>query len=51
LDNQVSSSISGGTYLGREQVVGFFVEWGENFEPGSVIEIEEARERADQVAV
>jgi ketosteroid isomerase-like protein len=51
LDNRVPGSISGGTYLGRGQVAGFFVEWGDNFEPGSVIEIEEALEQADQVAV
>jgi ketosteroid isomerase-like protein len=54
LDNQVSGSIGGGTYIGREQVMGFFVEWGESFESfasGSVIEMEEALERADEVAV
>jgi ketosteroid isomerase-like protein len=51
LDNRVAGSIGGGTYLGREQVVSFFVEWGDSFEPGSVIEIEEALERGDHVAV
>jgi hypothetical protein len=51
LDNRVAGSISGGTYLGREQVASFFAEWAANFEPGSVIEIGEALERAEQVAV